>query len=174
MQREEFEIEENPPFCAHKGCDKPGLYPAPKTPQSAGDFYRFCLQHVREYNARWDYLGGLSARDIEKQIRESAVWERPTWPFGRGPMQKAPPQARRRQEIVPAPVLAALVVLGLSHPVTFTQVKVRHRRLAKATHPDALGGSRAGIERFHEVQQAFTTLSAYYAKQKKTEPLKDA
>lgn len=155
--------------CDYPNCSKSGLYRAPKRRDESGDYWHFCMEHVREYNARWDYLAGFSPEDIEKHIRESTVWERPTWPFGKGPLarrQRARTETPRVQPL-PTNIVKALSVLELSPPVSFSAVKAQHRRLAKTYHPDARGGSRDQIEKFHALQQAFATLSAYYATQSK-------
>ena len=42
--------------CDHFGCDQEGFFPAPKSIQNPQDRYLFCLEHVKAYNAHWDYL----------------------------------------------------------------------------------------------------------------------
>lgn len=43
--------------CDHPGCEKAGEYRAPKD-RKLKDYYWFCLEHVQEYNARWNYYAG--------------------------------------------------------------------------------------------------------------------
>jgi len=38
---------------------------------------------VRAYNASWDFYKGMSAAQIESQLRSDTAWQRPTWPLGR-------------------------------------------------------------------------------------------
>ena len=40
--------------CDHPGCNKDGEFKAPKD-RSLKDYYWFCLEHVQEYNSRWNY-----------------------------------------------------------------------------------------------------------------------
>lgn len=40
--------------CDHPGCNKDGEFKAPKN-RSLKDYYWFCLEHVQEYNSRWNY-----------------------------------------------------------------------------------------------------------------------
>ena len=40
--------------CDFPGCNKPGEFRAPKD-RRLKDYYWFCLEHVQEYNARWNY-----------------------------------------------------------------------------------------------------------------------
>lgn len=67
--------------CAWKGCTKTGAFPAPKDRQLA-ERYMFCLDHVRAYNAQWDFHRGLSPAEMEVELRGSSTWGRPTWKLG--------------------------------------------------------------------------------------------
>ncbi len=73
--------------CAWSGCQQPGHYRAPKDRSLTGYVY-FCLDHVRAYNAMWDFHAGLDQNAIESELRSAATWDRPTWKLGalgRGP-----------------------------------------------------------------------------------------
>ena len=50
--------------CDHPGCKEKGEYRAPKD-SSLKDYYWFCLQHVQEYNAKWNYYSGEGISDDE-------------------------------------------------------------------------------------------------------------
>ncbi len=40
--------------CDHPGCNKDGEFKAPKD-RCLKEYYWFCLEHVQEYNANWNY-----------------------------------------------------------------------------------------------------------------------
>lgn len=40
--------------CDHPGCDKEGEFKAPKD-RTLKSYYWFCLEHVQQYNAKWNY-----------------------------------------------------------------------------------------------------------------------
>lgn len=67
--------------CAWDGCAKNGGYRAPKD-RTLGDYQMFCLEHVRIYNARWNFHAGLSPEEMEQEIRRATTWDRPTWKLG--------------------------------------------------------------------------------------------
>lgn len=67
--------------CAWKGCGNAGEYRAPRD-QDLRSYFMFCLEHVRTYNAGWDYHKGCTAAELEAEIRSAATWERPTWKLG--------------------------------------------------------------------------------------------
>ena len=43
-------------ICDHPGCNKAGEYRAPKD-RNLREYYWFCLEHVQEYNSKWNYYG---------------------------------------------------------------------------------------------------------------------
>ncbi|SEA52708.1 J domain-containing protein [Rubrimonas cliftonensis] len=80
-------------LCEHPECDRPGLYRAPKGPSELDSFRWFCLDHVREYNARWNFFDGVAEDAFEAQAESARLWERPTWRMGgqpKGPMGAQP------------------------------------------------------------------------------------
>lgn len=68
--------------CERPGCSKPGKFRAPKSPDNLDDFHWFCLDHVREYNLKWNFFESQSDGELERQFAADRVWERPTRPFG--------------------------------------------------------------------------------------------
>jgi DnaJ domain len=75
-----------PPPVARR-CDMPdcacaGDFRAPKSRAHLTDYFWFCLDHVRAYNAAWDYYAGMSTAEIEAHLRADTSWQRPTWPLG--------------------------------------------------------------------------------------------
>jgi hypothetical protein len=83
-------------LCDHPACTAEGLYRAPKSPQRLTEYYRFCLEHVREYNRAWDYCAGWNADDVEAETRRAACWDRPTWRLGQWTTGAAPSGGRPR------------------------------------------------------------------------------
>ena len=67
--------------CDKPGCTRPGKYRAPKSPDQLDDFHWFCLDHVREYNLKWNFFESHSDADLERQFAADRVWERPTRPL---------------------------------------------------------------------------------------------
>jgi DnaJ-domain-containing protein 1 len=67
--------------CAKPGCGRRGVYRAPKSPDQLDEFVWFCLDHVREYNLKWNFFESHSDDELERQFAADRVWERPTRPF---------------------------------------------------------------------------------------------
>lgn len=157
--------------CDAPGCANPGEFRAPKSRTDLREFYWFCLEHVRAYNASWDFYRGMSPVEIEAELRADSSWQRPTWPLGRvgrgyraeeaveaelnayafGAHKPPPPST-------PAELREPLDVLGLIWPVTLPDVKAKYKELAKRHHPDANNGDKRSEERLKRINLAYATL----------------
>jgi DnaJ-like protein len=155
-----------------------GEYRAPKSRTSLREYWWFCLEHVRAYNASWDYYRGMSPAQIEVETRRDTAWQRPTWPLGRlgaagweqetlrdplhvlaaGRLRRKGAGRRDPSHQAPADLREPLAALGLTWPLTMDMLKSRYKELAKANHPDTNGGDRAAEERFKAINLAYAAL----------------
>ena len=67
------------PVCQWDGCDKPGPHRAPVGREKEGEFFHFCIDHVREYNKGYNYFSGLSDAEVARYQKEALTGDRPTW-----------------------------------------------------------------------------------------------
>jgi hypothetical protein len=72
---------EHPP-CEWPGCSGAAMHRAPKGRGRENEYWRFCLDHVREYNHSYNFFAGMSTDDIAKYQRDAVVGHRPTWKMG--------------------------------------------------------------------------------------------
>src|SRR6266540_5151338 len=70
------------PVCSWPGCDAPATYRAPKGRLREGQYWRFCLEHVREYNHSYNYFAGMSEEAVAKYQKDAITGHRPTWKMG--------------------------------------------------------------------------------------------
>jgi hypothetical protein len=140
--------------CDWPGCSLGGAHRAPKSPHELDSHYWFCLEHVRTYNAQWDFFAGMTQAEIEAFQRDNATWHRPTWPLGDRPTQtpREPPANRRTRQ--------ALAELQLGAEVGLKDIKNRYKQLAKRYHPDANGGDKRAEERLKRINEAYEYLLA--------------
>ena len=54
--------------CETPGCTNPGLYRAPKGRKAEGQYWRFCMDHVRAYNATYNYFDGMNDAAVEAYV----------------------------------------------------------------------------------------------------------
>jgi DnaJ-domain-containing protein 1 len=162
-------------LCDHPGCAGIGEHRAPQARDRLNSYYWFCLDHVREYNAAWNYYAGMSETEIENEIRRDMVGQRPTWPLGARvgrvhwklrdafglfgedaqPQREKPRRPETKEE-------AAVRLFGIETPFTLARLKARYKELVKLHHPDANGGDKQAEERLKLINQAYSTLKAAY------------
>jgi hypothetical protein len=151
--------------CDWPGCPAEGEHRAPRSRRELKRFWWFCLAHVRQYNASWNYYAGMTEQEIEADVRFDTVWQRPSWRMGEnirafGSVDVGDTFAifgnhGEAQQRPATPEEQAMVVLGLEPPVTIATVKARYKTLVKLYHPDANGGDKAAEERFKDISAAY-------------------
>jgi hypothetical protein len=166
-------VESGSRCCAWPGCEADGTHKAPSGRDRLREFQYLCLDHVREFNRRWDYFAGMSVNEIEAHQRADTTWHRPTWRFGTsapgmeprwhdafglfgdGPGRRRPQPPRARP---PTKAERMMAVLELEDGFTLSELKSRYKALAKRHHPDLNGGDKAAEERLKLVIEAYTYL----------------
>lgn len=76
------QAEEHTPVCQWKGCRAPGEHKAPMGRGRENEYYRFCLDHVRQFNASYNYFAGMSDAEVEDFRKGAVTGHRPTWKLG--------------------------------------------------------------------------------------------
>lgn len=167
-----------PRRCDWHGCGELAEHKAPKSPDRLREYYWFCLDHVREYNTRWNYFDGMPAEEVEQFQRDSVIGHRPTWKMGNAnrPRYSAANPERLRQKLyrmfgedlpedyasgyslLPARQKKALAVMNLEHPTTLPEIKNRYRALVKKYHPDVNPDDKRAEEMFKKVSIAYRYL----------------
>ncbi len=165
------------PHCQWPGCDRDGTHRAPKGRQAEGEYFQYCLDHVREYNQSYNYFRGMSDDAVYAYQKDALTGHRPTWkmgtrseadasgshrdPFGfshemGGAAGFEAPQAETRT--IRATERRALELMGLELSANPVEIKARFKELVKKHHPDANGGDRSAEERLRNVIQAYNAL----------------
>ena len=68
--------------CQWKGCRSVGTHRAPMGRGRDGRYFQFCLDHVRQFNATYNYFEGMSDIEVEAFQRSAITGHRPTWKLG--------------------------------------------------------------------------------------------
>ena len=76
------EADEDAHACEWKGCPNAGQHKAPMGRGREGKYYRFCLEHVRQFNASYNYFTGMSDAEVEAFRKGAITGHRPTWKLG--------------------------------------------------------------------------------------------
>jgi DnaJ-domain-containing protein 1 len=160
-----------PPACDHEGCGEAGLYPAPKSRHNLNERYHFCLDHVREYNKKWNYFAGYSEEQMYSQMREDLVGNRPTWPssisvklearlheFVKKFTKDGGKVASDKAKTALTKEAQALQTMGLAPQSDNKTIKMRYRELVKKYHPDKNPDNPKAVERFKIISEAYMIL----------------
>lgn len=161
--------------CDHLGCDEEGLYPAPKSRVNLQERYYFCLDHVREYNKKWNYFAGYSEDQIYEQMRRDTGWDRPTWPssipqkmeqrlhdFVRKFTKNSKTHEAGKADTPLTQEARALETLGLDMHADKARIKARYRELVKKYHPDTNPDNPKALERFKIISEAYMILRSQW------------
>jgi DnaJ domain len=176
------------PVCDWPDCHQDATHRAPKGRLREGEYWRFCLHHVREYNHSYNFFAGMSEDAIARYQKESITGHRPTWKIGVngkhaagtthdarwqffaddpfGLFQEAgsaSSHAERRPadgRLVRNAERKALDVLGLQANASSTEIKARFKILVKRHHPDANGGDRSCEDQLRDIIQAYNYLKS--------------
>jgi hypothetical protein len=171
------------PCCQWRGCDNVATHRAPKGRMAENEYWRFCLEHVREYNHSYNYFAGMTDDAVMKYQKDAITGHRPTWKMGMGNPGGATvgPDARdpfnmfrelggggsraKSERTEPARAVRnaerkALHELGLEEGAGKMEIKARFKLLVKRHHPDANGGDRATEDKLREIIQAYNYLKS--------------
>jgi DnaJ domain len=171
-------------LCDSPDCGQPGEFRAPLLdgPRRQGDgpggYRYFCLDHVREFNAKYNFFTGMSADEIHDAQRPFAGWERETRAFAHGGADRPPRWAdfsdpldaigarfrermaaeRKDGKPLSAADRRALKVLALDTDADRKGLRTRYSELVRKFHPDRNGGDRSMEKALQEVIAAYQQL----------------
>jgi curved DNA-binding protein CbpA len=174
--------------CEHPGCKFLGPYRAPQGRGREGRYFNFCLDHVREYNASYNYFKDMSDDAVAAYQKADLYGHRPTWrmgvnggaadagerlrgafdeerisdPFGlfnrRRGFSERVNEAKPAEPRVGNATRKALDTLGLDPGADKAAMKARYKELVKRLHPDANGGDRSREEQLRAIINAYNYL----------------
>ncbi len=173
--------------CQWKGCGKPAEHKAPRGRGHDGQYYVFCMDHVRQYNASYNYFDGMSDAEVEDFRKDALTGHRPTWKTGANAWahgtrngqpgtagagarsgdpnaffawraKKAREEpAESRRQLRPLE-RKSLEALNLGPQAGKQEIKTRFKELVKQHHPDVNGGDNRSEDKLREIIQAYNYL----------------
>ncbi len=162
--------------CEMPNCGNEGDYKAPKH-RALNEYYRFCTDHVKEYNKAWDFFSGMSASDVQSHMNSSRYGDRPTWKYSAdkdmeeelyktaqdtynfgGNNSNENNKKHKFQGDTSTPEYEAMAIMGLAPPVTLDEIKKRYKTLAKKYHPDLNKEDPNAEELLKTINMSYTIL----------------
>ncbi len=176
--------------CEAPACREAGEFRAPGRRANGfdgpGEWRWFCLDHVREFNAGYDWFDGMSVEEIIAAQSPIAGWRTETRAFR--PDAGVDGVPRRADYADPLDAIAArargirsraeretrmtasgrfsreeaqaLETLGLGSDTDRTRLRRRYSELVRRYHPDRNGGDRRHEARLTAVVEAYQVLKA--------------
>ncbi|HCU06823.1 MAG TPA: hypothetical protein DIC42_04490 [Holosporales bacterium] len=144
-------------YCDYQGCNKEGIHKAPRAAQQianhhdSSQWYWFCLDHVREYNASWRFYNGMTEEQAQQSVYDDQHWNKETWAIGsdasaaaymtqpymyQDPFQMFAHNQNGHHIQLTQEQLESLNILKLSYPYTSDQLQSAYRTFVKRNHPD--------------------------------------
>jgi curved DNA-binding protein CbpA len=74
--------ESDGPCCDWPNCSHAATHRAPKGRNREREYWRFCLDHVREYNQSYNFFAGMSDDAVARYQKDALTGHRPTWKLG--------------------------------------------------------------------------------------------
>ena len=151
-----------------------------------GQYFSFCVDHVRQYNQGYNYFDGMSDAEVDDFRKDALTGHRPTWKAGANAwahgtrdgartaeaaervaasVRSQPRKARSsrsatadyRRQLKPLE-RKSLQTLDLPDAASKEDIKSRFKELVKLHHPDANGGDSRSEEKLREIIQAYNYL----------------
>lgn len=154
--------------CDHPGCEKHGEFKAPRD-RSLKSYYWFCLEHVQEYNSKWNYYIDDTEQEEEefhRKARFGNFHSRIKYKFGcdlneeleflrsfsdyknaENEVRFSRDDKRKMQE------------LNISvEELNIENLKKQYKKLAKSCHPDLHPEDKEAEEKFKRLTEAYKKL----------------
>jgi hypothetical protein len=168
--------------CQWDGCSKTGIRCAPVGRDAEGLYLLFCLEHVRLYNAGYNYATGNSDERTAKYQREAAIGKRATQGQASIETSEMPlpstsrsgsakalnarksaaerkaqkrDSQRRKLKVLEA---RAFDTLGLAEDAPADEIRRRYKEKLKLHHPDANQGGRETEDQLRAAIEAYKIL----------------
>ncbi|MEI7803724.1 MAG: DnaJ domain-containing protein [Hyphomicrobiales bacterium] len=173
------------PACNWPGCAEPGAHRAPKGRAREKDYWNFCLAHVREYNASYNFFAGMSDDAVLAYQKDALTGHRPTWKMGTGKRgaehpgmdtatdpigmfhemggrssSRPDPEHKPEKRMIRNAERKAFETMGVEASVTAAELKMRFKLLVKRHHPDANNGDRSTEDKLRAIIEAYNYLKS--------------
>tara|TARA_R110002050_G_scaffold70425_1_gene151769 strand:- start:13721 stop:14302 length:582 start_codon:yes stop_codon:yes gene_type:complete len=162
-------------ICDWAGCSCDAPNRAPKSRDNIYNYLWFCDDHIIDYNKKWDYLKGLTAGEIEREIIADTYWRRPMWPLSRlkkyGPDNLQDPldfipgyqgiETKQKTASLPQEIQESIKVMEVDYPLSLQDLKKAYKLKAKEYHPDVNSGSKQAEEKLKLINIAYKILETF-------------
>ena len=155
--------------CDHPGCEKEGEFRAPKD-RTLRNYYWFCLEHVQEYNAKWNYYAGEADEKSEERTNKrshfNSFHSRIKYKFGNDLDDELSflHGFSNYDKIADSVYFTKKDRKELEHlemtedDFSVENLKKQYKKLAKSCHPDLHPEDKEAEEKFKRLTEAYKKL----------------
>lgn len=150
--------------CDFKGCSKKGEYRAPKD-KTLKEYYWFCLEHVAEYNAKWNYYENEKEQEDEplnRKMHFGGFSSKIKYQFGYDFLSELGDYFTfdDKRPYLTAYDKQCAETLGIQiTDLSFETLKKQYKKLARQYHPDMNAGDKTCEEKFKKITTAYHSLA---------------
>ena len=166
-------------ICDWNNCSKEGNYKAPKERDNSKNFRLLCLEHVKEFNKKWNYFSGMNDQQIMKFLKSDVIWHKPTQSFGSSDnffkilwndaLKDEMDKVKFNNEYNYMKKfkfnhydIKAFSILGADVGLKWEKVQEKFKKLVKKFHPDMNSGNKKFEEKLKIITLAYTQLKNTY------------
>ena len=166
-------------ICDWNNCNKIGEYKAPIEKDNSRKYRLLCLEHVREFNKKWDYFSGMSDNQIYDFIKSDLTWHKPTQSFNSsdnffkilwnnalkddtGKGKFSPLYNNMGKFRFDENDMKAFKILGLIVGIKWESIQKKFKKLVKKFHPDMNAGNKKYEDKLKVITLAYTQLKNTY------------
>ena len=170
--------------CDAPGCRDAGEFRAPGALRPGfdgpGEWRWLCLDHVREFNAAYNWFKGMTPDEISAAQSPYGGWDRETRAFASNGASPGPrwadftdpldaigarfadrgPRLRKDGRAISEGDRRHLATLGLDVDADRRALRTRYAELVRRYHPDRNGGDRSHEKSLSRVIEAYTALKS--------------
>ncbi len=166
-------------ICDYKNCKKIAKHKAPIEKDNSKKFRWLCLDHIKEFNQRWDYFKGMSNHEIYNFMKSDMTWHKPTQSFNspdnffnilwKNTLNEGENILNRKHGEKIKTIInfsnkdrEAFKIIGLEVGVKWNIIQNQFKKLVKKYHPDMNAGNKKFEEKLKIITLAYTQLKLAY------------
>ena len=165
-------------ICDWNNCSNEGIYKAPKERDNSKDYRLLCMEHIKEFNKKWNYFSGMNDQQIMEFLKSDATWHKPTQSFGSSDnffkilwndALKDDMDKKFNNEFNHMNKfkynnydIKAFNILGIDVGLRWEKIQEKFKKLVKKFHPDMNSGNKKFEEKLKIITLAYTQLKNTY------------
>ena len=166
-------------ICDWNNCSKEGTYRAPKERDNSKNFRLLCLEHVKEFNKKWNYFSGMNDDQIMEFLKSDMIWHKPTQSFSSSDnffkilwndaLKDEKDKLKFKNEFnnmhrfkFDSSDIKAFSILGVDVGLKWEKVQEKFKKLVKKFHPDMNSGNKKFEDKLKIITLAYTQLKNTY------------